>query len=100
MESNGTALMGLTDGWLNNSAQTISNGVGSLTNCMGSYINGYNWYPSYVYPLTTYISSPARPIKLKLSEVEKLRKAAKADKSLKEILTKFTGLIELTVDFD
>jgi hypothetical protein len=45
-------------------------------------------------------SSPARPIKLTLSEVERLRKAAKADPKVKEILAKFTSQIEITVDFE
>jgi hypothetical protein len=35
-----------------------------------------------------------------MSEVERLRRAAKADDKLKAILQKFTGQIEITVDFE
>lgn len=55
----------------------------------------YHYYP-YYYPV--YIS-PSRPVKLKLSEIEKLRLLAKEDSGLKSILQKFTPLIEIEVDF-
>lgn len=62
------------------------------------------WYPTgYIYPYWSYpvyISSPARPIKLTLSEVDRLRKAARTDAKLKAILSKFTDQIEITVDFE
>lgn len=67
--------------------------VGTLT--YQQYSNGWNGYP-YTY----WVTSPQRPIKLTLSEVERLRKAAKGDGKLKDILTKFTGQIEITVDFE
>jgi hypothetical protein len=35
-----------------------------------------------------------------MSEIERLRKAAKADEKLKAILQKFTAQIEITVDFE
>jgi hypothetical protein len=54
------------------------------------------WWPYY----PVYTTSPARPIKLKMSEVERLRKAAKDDPKLKAILNKFTEQIEIEVDFD
>jgi hypothetical protein len=55
-----------------------------------------SWWPYY----PVYTASPARPIKLKMSEVERLRKAAKDDSKLKAILNKFTTQIEIEVDFD
>ncbi len=60
----------------------------------------YNYYPSYYpYYYPVYYPSPTRPIKLTLSEIEKLRKAAKDDESIKSILVKFTNLIEIEVNF-
>jgi hypothetical protein len=38
-------------------------------------------------------------IRLKLSEVERLREAAREDEALKAVLQKFTGHIEIEVDF-
>lgn len=61
-----------------------------------SYTIGYPWQTYYYYTLP----SEARPIKLALSEIERLRKAAKADPKLKDILQKFTSQIEITVDFE
>lgn len=63
-------------------------------NAVGNYYQPCTW----TYPV--YVDSPARPIKLALSEVERLRKTAKADPKLKEILMKFTSQIEITVDFE
>jgi hypothetical protein len=40
-----------------------------------------------------------RKITLKMSEIDKLRKAAKENKDLKDILNKFTPLIEVEIDF-
>ena len=62
--------------------------------CGQTYGYGYPW----AYPV--YVSSPTRPIKLTLSEIDRLRKAAKADDKLKTILAKFTSQIEITVDFE
>ena len=55
------------------------------------------YYPWYSYPV--YVSSPSRPIRLTMSEVERLRKLAKADEKVKAILAKFTESIEIVVDF-
>lgn len=62
----------------------------------------WNWSSdNWIYPYWTYTCFPdQRPIKLGLSEVEKLRAAAKKDKALKAILTKFTDLIAVIVDFE
>lgn len=58
------------------------------------------WYP-YFYPITQTITveREVRPIKLSMSEVERLRVAAKKDKDLKATLEKFTAHIEVVVDF-
>lgn len=54
------------------------------------------YYPSQWYYTPCYTT---RPIRLGLSEVEKLRQAAKRDAKLKAILEKFTDQIEVVVDF-
>jgi hypothetical protein len=77
-----------------NGALTVS---GSVTTT-GYYTTAANYYyPWYSYPV--YVSSPSRPIRLTMSEIERLRKAAKADEKLKAILAKFTEQIEIVVDF-
>lgn len=43
--------------------------------------------------------SPAKPIKLTVSEISCLQKAAQADETIKAILVKFTHHIEVVVDF-
>ena len=53
----------------------------------------YSWYVPCDHP-------EAKPIKLAMSEVARLRAAAQKDAKLKAILAKFTNLIEVTVDFD
>jgi hypothetical protein len=94
---NGTTLA-VSNNWLD--GDTTSSGVvttmtsGGTGLCSG--ITYYKTYPSYYYWTT-----PApRPIRLAMSEVERLRKAAKADEKLKAILAKFTSQIEVIVDFD
>lgn len=63
---------------------------GTVTNFWTGWPNNTYWY----YPVPDH-----RPIKLGLSEVEKLRSAAKRDAKLKKILEKFTDQIEVVVDF-
>jgi hypothetical protein len=46
-----------------------------------------------------WINPDSRRIRLKLSEVERLREAAREDEALKAVLQKFTGHIEIEVDF-
>lgn len=70
-------------------------GYGLTGGCVPSY--GYQYY-GWTYPV--YVNTVARPIKLTLSDIDRLRKAAKADKALKAILAKFTDQIEITVDFE
>lgn len=85
------------DNWLDS---TTGDSV-TLTNTSAKTANNltvYGWpYGMWYYPV---YQSEARPIKLTLSEIERLRKAAKADKALKAILAKFTSQIEITVDFE
>lgn len=99
----GTAIMALGDGWLDNGTATVTSGtvtIGDSTRLECGF-----WWPQqyeFTYPYTwiyPVVSSPARPIKLTMAEVNQLRKAAKGDKSLKAILEKFTPQIEVVVDF-
>lgn len=106
MMTDSTAQLGLSNNWLDQIGQTaFTNGAETISHslaCYGStgdyYHYGY-WTP-WTYPITQYVTREAKPIKLKLSEIDRLRKAAKADKALKEILAKFTDQIEITVDFE
>ena len=96
-----TNLMACNSDWLD-TAQTFNSGDVTLTTTNGLW-NATNtirtdWWTSYYSPV--FYSSPARTIRLKLSEVERLRKAAKADDKLKAILQKFTDQIEIAVDFE
>ncbi len=103
-----TETLALNNNWLESSQS--SNQATQATHCMGGATGGltmngigqtittYGYYQPWYYPV--YYSSPARPIKLTLSEVERLRKAAKADEKVKAILAKFTDQIEITVDFE
>lgn len=98
------ALMACNSAWLDQVQTTLTTtngaaGGGAASNTTDYYCQSFQTvYWPYYYPV--YQTSPARPIKLTLSEVERLRKAAKADDKLKAILSKFTGQIEITVDFD
>jgi len=94
----------LNNNWLGDSSAMVGNltsGSFTTSNCIQTtgYAPSYSCYQStWYYPV--YYSLPARPIKLAMSEVERLRKAAKADPKLKDILQKFTDQIEIIVDFD
>jgi len=95
----------LNNDWLNATPTVATNYLDSTS---GEVVNGStttfgctaDWwtYPWYTYPV--YVSGPARPIKLKMSEVEFLRTKAQKDAKLRKILAKFTDQIEVTVDFD
>lgn len=85
--------------WLETTSGSLNCTIAQLTttnNCF-PYTYGTYGYPTYYYYTSP---SPARPIKLTMSEIERLRKAAKADDKIKAILAKFTDQIEITVDFD
>lgn len=89
----------LNAGWLEQVPQQTTNNptVTTTQSCsLGFYQSGWTPYPTYWY---TYPTVDHRPIKLGLSEVEKLRSAAKRDAKLKKILEKFTDQIEVVVDF-
>ena len=98
-----TGLMACSTDWLDWSAVTYTNGTTGTVVTVGGTVDlntnalYQTWYP-YYYPV--YTSSPARPIRLTLGEVERLRKAAKTDDKLKAILQKFTAQIEIAVEFD
>lgn len=66
--------------------------MGQNSNCLGYYYKDY-YYPYYIH------TTEHKPIKLTMSEIEKLRVLAKKDKEVKAILSKFTNQIEITVDF-
>lgn len=94
----------LTAGWLdqtrpkdaaNDSGGTLTAGVAVNTTAYSQNTSG-GWSPNdwYYQPFTAHC-----PIKLSMSEVEKLRQAAKRDAKLKAILEKFTDQIEVIVDF-
>lgn len=89
----------LVPGWLEAVPQQTggqANWAATVNTSMGSAYA--SWTPSNTY--WYYYPSPIhRPIKLGLSEVEKLRSAAKRDAKLKKILEKFTDQIEVVVDF-
>jgi hypothetical protein len=75
--------------WLDRSNPTVD--VGFVGN------NSASWYPYTTGWVQTY--TEPRKIRLKLSEVERLREAAREDEALKAVLQKFTGHIEIEVDF-
>jgi hypothetical protein len=78
-----------------NTLSNTSSGYVPTTTSGGITIGTY-WYPYY----QTWYPSSYTPVNLKMSEVEYLRKQAKTDKKLREILQKFTHLIQITVDFE
>lgn len=82
----------LSPDWLDNAAAPALTTANSL-----SVGGSATWYPANYW---TYGYTEPRKIRLKLSEVEKLRAAARKDKALKEVLRKFTGHIEIEVDFE
>ena len=96
-------------GWLDSTAPTISGSVtatnaacttASVNGCGDTWYYGGYWYPYYPTVPFYQTATTERRVSLKLSEVERLRKAAKDDPKLKAILNKFTEFIEITVDFD
>jgi hypothetical protein len=89
-------MLACSDCWLDGGNTALPLTTYQLPNYSLGQIN-YWPYAGY-YPV--YVSSPARPIKLLLSEIEQLRKAAKNDSRLKAILQKFTTQIEIAVDFE
>lgn len=102
-----THTLAVTGDWLNTNTQTQLSATaqgdftgGTITNCVIP-LGPYNPWPYYGWP-SYYVSysGPSRPIKLTLSEVERLRAAAKRDAKLKAIIAKFTECIQIEVDFE
>lgn len=93
-----THTVALNAGWTD-AVPTLTNASNTLafanSNC--GWVNGIYWYP-YYQPIYIEHGDP-RPIRLKMSEVERLRVAAKKDKDLRATLEKFTEYIEVVVDF-
>lgn len=89
----------LTCGWLEQTPQQTTDNV-TMTNYCSNGIGNFttSWWPNAQYWYCTPVPDH-RPIKLGMSEVEKLRSAAKRDAKLKKILEKFTDQIEVVVDF-
>jgi len=97
--SGGNSLMACNAEWLNTSVMLTNTGDGAggsitTSNCLDVTTG---WYTPYYYHVCH--TSPARPIKLTLTEIEVLRKLAKHHAKIKAILQKFTEQIEITVDF-
>jgi len=100
-----TAIIALNTDWLASGANTVTVGEATTGNvsyqtlqCSPSIWREYYPYPYWSYPV--YVSSPSRPIKLTLREVERLRDAAHRDRDLRAILERFTPLIEVSVTFE
>ena len=88
---------GLNANWL--ATDTVTTTASTLDGTNSNYANiTYDWCAPYYHWSGWHGYSPK--IKLGFSEVNRLRKAAKADKNLKAILEKFTDHIEIVMDFD
>lgn len=88
----------LNGNWLDAQNTTTTEAAISVSSntAMGYFQTG--WWPNQSY-WYCYPTADHKPIKLGMSEVEKLRSAAKRDAKLKKILEKFTDQIEVVVDF-
>ena len=80
--------------------QDALNGTANTSVTTGTALGGNSTSNCVTYTPQVYGYAYRYAVTLKMSEVEKLRAAAKKDKKLKEILTKFTGHIQIEVDFD
>lgn len=94
----------LTSTWLDTTATaatpSFTANLSNLNACAGVNTSTYVW-PHYQPGVWWYpYEGPARPIRLGLSEIARLKAAAKRDAKLKVILAKFTDLIEVAVDFE
>lgn len=88
--------LSLNANWLD--TNTITNTAAS-GDCTTSVVYNGNWaYPWYYQPYTI-TTWPSTRIRLTMTEVERLRTAAKKDKKLRDTLAKFTECIEVVVDF-
>ena len=104
--------MGLTANWLAEATQEAglrTTSGGTTSNTDACYVGDPLYEPTRIYPsyytpnyYGHYIPTWGKtlnPVKLKMSEVEKLRAAAKKSPDIKKILEKFTDYIEVKVDF-
>ena len=95
-------LVALNSNWLSTSETFTTAGdhypFGQTSNCVQTSSVWPDtiqcWPTQWVYAY----SGPAKPIRLTLQEVERLRQAAKRDAKLKAVLAKFTDQIEVVVD--
>jgi hypothetical protein len=80
---------------------STTNAVQVSNNLAGEYYAGgwtwHGWHYPYLY-VPTFVTGTAK-IRLRLSEVERLREAARTDEALRTTLNKFTPHIEVEVDF-
>ncbi len=94
----GTTLT-VSNDWLNTDLQSVTNANDDYGNVQAGKLGGYyyanTWYPYITHWAYSYVPK----IQLKLSEIDKLRKLAKENPDVKEILNKFTAHIEVVVDF-
>lgn len=90
MPSNTTAVP-VTNNWLDTNHVTVSPS--------SAVSGGLSWYPANNWSWGGTLYTEPRKIRLKLSEIERLREAAREDLALKAVLQKFTGHIEIEVDF-
>ena len=83
-----------------NASPTVASCTNAQANCTTTTL-AYPAYPQYQPGIWWYpYEGPSRPIRLTLSEIARLKAAAKRDAKLKAILAKFTDQIEITVDFE
>lgn len=85
------------------SARTTTQACGSSVVVGNTWkVDWWTWpwpaYQPYYVPPTTYVTV-AEKVRLKSSEVDRLRAAAKRDAKLKAVLQKFTPLIEVELEF-
>jgi hypothetical protein len=101
-----TTTLALSANWTTAPVTLTNSGNAAVFNAGDYSINSsptFGWcYHDYWYPYYRPIvveHQDHRPIRLTMSEVERLRVAAKKDKDLKKTLEKFTDHIEVIVDF-
>lgn len=91
-------VVSLTNDWTEAKPVSTTAMATSINTSTGHCVD-YNMLPYGYWPYVYTQQEPVRPIKLTMAEVERLKKAAKADEALKAILSKFTNQIEVIVSF-
>jgi hypothetical protein len=102
MAENSTTVLAAGD-WLDSSG-TWNSVNSTTTSTVTNWCWGCNCWPchchhDYHYHYNTY-STPHRPIRISVGELDVLRKAAKGNRRLKAVLEKFTDQVEVEVSFD